>query len=511
MRAHHHCEPASTLALPAGAALAALRDSAGPSGVAPLAAAKAGAGPTGYPPLPPLLSEAAAQLVHASPGVLHDLVSRYGSPLHLLWPEQLGNNVHALVRVLQAHRLRFEIFYGAKVNKSLAFVRAAVQAGIGVDVSSLYEAADALRAGAVPSRLCATGPAKTAAFHHMLVQHGALVSIDSAQELHDLEQVLREAPPPAPVRVLLRYRPQASAASRFGMDGHALRACLARLARPLRSMALEGFHFHLGGYDTAPRVQAVRELLPFVQEARQRGLGVRMLDIGGGLPIRYVQASVYQAFLAAQDAEHYRTGKVPASFYPYGGPLDAANWLEQLLSSPCTGDLSVAQALRSNGLTLALEPGRSLVDQTAVSVFRITRVKPLGGTRHVIFVEGSSFSACETWFGSEFLVDPVLVPGDGREAASPPRAEAPAPACEAYIAGHSCLDDDVLTQRWISFAQVPRAGDLLVYANTAGYQMDLLENEFHRHPMPRRIAVTRTAAGGMDFYPDDPRTEQGQT
>lgn len=459
-----------------------------------------------YPPLPPLLTDAAAQLVHASPGVLHDLVARYGSPLHLLWPEQLGSNVHRLVQVLRAHGLRFEIFYGAKVNKSPAFVHAAVQAGIGVDVSSLYEAADALRAGADPARLCATGPAKTAEFHHMLVRHGALISIDSVQELHDLEHCLRTAAPtPRPARVLLRHRPQASTASRFGMDGPALRACLARLARQQAPMALEGFHFHLGGYDTTPRVQAVRELLRFVQEARQMGLAVRMLDIGGGLPIRYVDAEAYQAFLAAQDAGHYRTGKVPASFYPYGGALDAAAWLAQLLSSPCADGPTVAQALRSAELTLALEPGRSLVDQAAISVFRITRVKTLGGTRHVVFVEGSSFSACETWFGSEFLVDPLLVSGDasgesGRES-----------RCEAYIAGHSCLDDDVLTQRWISFAHVPRAGDLLVYANTAGYQMDLLENEFHRHPMPRRIAVTRTAAGGMAFSPDDPRTEQGQT
>jgi len=113
----------------------------------------------------------------------------------------------------------------------------------------------------------------------------------------------------------------------------------------------------------------------------------------------------------------------------------------------------------------------------------------------VIFVEGSSFSACETWFASEFLVDPILVSAHaGSEHAEPP--------VRAYIAGHSCLDEDVITNRLIQFQRRPKAGDLLVYANTAGYQMDMLENEFHRHPVPRRISVTYDAAGGMEVSPD---------
>ena len=99
-----------------------------------------------YPALPPLLDEAVAALVHASPAMLPGLVAQYGSPLHLVWPQRLEDNVRKLAAVLQSHPMPFEIFYGAKVNKSPALVRAAVQAGIGVDVSSLYEAGDALRA-----------------------------------------------------------------------------------------------------------------------------------------------------------------------------------------------------------------------------------------------------------------------------------------------------------------------------------------------------------------------------
>lgn len=155
---------------------------------------------------------------------------------------------------------------------------------------------------------------------------------------------------------------------------------------------------------------------------------------------------------------------------------------------------SFASYLVHERLVLGIEPGRALADQVAISVFRVLRVKELGPDAHVIFVEGSSFSACETWFGSEFLVDPILVP-----AISSPVATKP---IRAYLAGHSCLDEDVLCNRWLTFPIAPRAGDLLVYANTGGYQMDLLESEFHRHPMPSRLCVVQDAKGQLTLVPD---------
>ncbi|HEU4845995.1 MAG TPA: Y4yA family PLP-dependent enzyme [Burkholderiaceae bacterium] len=452
-----------------------------------------------WPPavLPPLLDRAVADAVYGAPHTLLALVARYGSPLHLVWPHLLQQNVATFRDVLDSHGVPHQLFYGAKVNKSQALMRAAVQAGIGIDVSSIHEMADALRAGADPARLCATGPAKTAAFHAALLHQGALNAVDSPEEFAELERCVPAMPAAtSKARVLLRYRPHASGDSRFGMGGGALLACLQRLARQRDRFVFEGFHFHLGGYAWEPRAQAIRELDRYVEAARGLGLAPRYLDIGGGMPIRYVDGDACDRYLDAQGPDDYRHGTVPASFYPYGGRHGAAGWLAALLAAPGPGQHTIAAYLAASGMTLALEPGRSLVDQAAVSAFRITRVKQTAPGRHVVFVEGSSFSACETWFASEFLVDPVLV------SAAPRPAAAPGTPVRAYIAGHSCLDDDVLTNRLIAFPHQPQAGDLLVFANTAGYQMDLLENEFHRHPLPRRIALTPNAHGGMDVSID---------
>ena len=60
---------------------------------------------------------------------------------------------------------------------------------------------------------------------------------------------------------------------------------------------------------------------------------------------------------------------------------------------------------------------------------------------------------------------------------------------EASIVGNTCLEIDVLSWRKIGFSRLPQAGDILVYPNTAGYQMDSNESEFHRIPLPEKLAA----------------------
>ncbi len=441
--------------------------------------------------LPPILRSATADLLTRHGPLLLDWVARFGSPLNLAWPDALQENLAALKGVLTEGRVEHAIYYGVKVNKSRGLMQAALSAGAGLDVSSLYELRDARRLGADGARLVATGPAKTRAFHQELIDCRALISVDSPEELEDLIALLPADAGPQPI--LLRLQPRDQKKSRFGMPADAIIYCLARLAAE-SGLRFDGLHFHLSGYRWETRLAALNEAADLIAEARRMGCTPRMIDIGGGLPIQYVDQVKYRAHLSAQTPEDYRTGKIPDSFYPYGGALSAADWLSELLQAKMSKGCSVASYLMHEGLTLAMEPGRALADQAAISVFRILRVKALGPDTHVIFVEGSSFSACETWFASEFLIDPILVPATRPAAASPP--------IRAYLAGHSCLDEDVLSNRWLTFPTPPRAGDLLVYANTGGYQMDLLENEFHRHPMPARLCVIEDAEGRLTLVPD---------
>ncbi|WP_095120387.1 Y4yA family PLP-dependent enzyme [Pseudomonas sp. Irchel s3f10] len=443
--------------------------------------------------LTPLIDPVISTLINKFPNKLADLVEQQGSPLNLVWPHAFELNTQVLLNVLKQYQVPHALFYGAKANKSQSMLGAAANSGIGVDVSSIHELNAALRAGVRGAKICATGPAKTAVFHQALISAGSLICVDSLEEFDHLHSVIPTQPGPTKTRVLLRYRPKSTQNSRFGMGSQDLLQCLQRLTEQPELFHFEGFHFHLGGYGFESRAQAFREVSGFIQAAREMGLNPQMIDIGGGLPIRYVEPETYAQFLQNDNnPSHYYNRKVPATYYPYGSELTATQWLTLLLEAEHSPGLSIANYLQTQNITLALEPGRSLVDQAAISIFRVTRSKQLADNKTVIFVEGSSFSACETWFASEYLLDPILVS----------TKQQPHAPIQAYIAGHSCLDDDVITHRLINFATAPQSGDLLIYINTAGYQMDLLENEFHRHPLPRRLTATCCTEGNYAFSPD---------
>lgn len=443
--------------------------------------------------LKPLIDPIIDTLINHFPSTLINLVKHHGSPLNLVWPHAFELNTQALRAVLEEYEVPHAIFYGAKANKSQSMLNAAAHSAIGVDVSSIHELEAALRAGTPAAKICATGPAKTVAFHQALVSAGSLVCVDSLEEFDHLKTLIETQQDLIKARILLRYRPASCPESRFGMSAKDLLECLQRLTRQPDIFHFEGFHFHLGGYGFESRAKAFREVAGFVRAAREMGLNPGMIDIGGGLPMRYVEPQSYRQFMQNDNtASHYYNQRVPESYYPYGSDLTAPQWLTLFLDAELSPALSIASYLQQQNITLALEPGRSLVDQAAITLFRVTRTKCLNDNKTVIFVEGSSFSACETWFSSEYLVDPILICAQ----------ELPNTPTQAYIAGHSCLDDDVITHRLINFATTPRPGDLLIYVNTAGYQMDLLENEFHRHPLPQRLMATCCTEGNYTFSPD---------
>ncbi|BCH61967.1 hypothetical protein RvVAR0630_pl01090 (plasmid) [Agrobacterium vitis] len=441
--------------------------------------------------LTPLIHDEVADFIENKHEQLREGFNRFGSPLHLIWPDLLADNLLALQAILSGSQVPCRIYYGVKVNKSVNLMGAALQAEGGVDVSSLYELQDALALGAKGADIVATGPAKTSTFHRALMACKALISIDSVEEFDDILKELPSAGDPQPV--LLRLRPQNQGQSRFGMDAQDVVSCLHRLAGT-PALRFDGIHFHLSGYSVETRIEALNEAADLIAKARGMGLSPRMIDIGGGLPVQYVDHPTYAAFLEAQTAQDYRTNHLPQSFYPYGGPVCATEWLTHLLQSKMQDGRDVATYFRQENLTLGMEPGRALADQTAITAFRVTRVKALGAQSAAIFVEGSSFSACETWFASEFLIDPIVVPHGPEAARTTP--------VRAYLAGHSCLDEDIVSNRWLDFPITPQAGDLLIYVNTGGYQMDLMENQFHRHPMPIRLCVRRTADGLSELIPD---------
>lgn len=61
----------------------------------------------------------------------------------------------------------------------------------------------------------------------------------------------------------------------------------------------------------------------------------------------------------------------------------------------------------------------------------------------------------------------------------------------------------MLTWRKVVLPREPRHGDLLIYPNTAGYQMDKNESEFHGLRVQPKIVVTHDNRGNFRWQLDE--------
>jgi len=415
---------------------------------------------------------------------LGELADGIGGPFHVVYPDRVIDNVRGYQAVLAEARVSGAVYYARKANKSGAVIEACARADAGVDVSSPGELRAALGGGVRGRELMITGPAKGDRLLWTAVRHGAVLAIDA---LDGRSRLIALAPGPA--RVLLRVRP-AGTASRFGLADAELDRALGVIG-DTDAVGLEGFSFHLPGYDIEPRVALAGELIERCRRARDLGHPASLISIGGGFAVDYVDRDAWATFLAELGDHWFHGGRGIRSWYPYHSDPAGPAVLARILA----GD-DLAARLRGQRIRLAVEPGRSLLDRAGVTVFRVRGVKTLtehGRPYRMITVDGTSLSLSEQWFAGEYPPDPVLWP------AGPPAAE-PVPCC---VGGATCLEDDLISRRRIPLPREPRIGDLLVYPNTAGYQMDSNESAFQNHPIPPKVVLGPDLGWRLDHETGD--------
>lgn len=412
----------------------------------------------------------------------HELAHAFGRPFHLLLPDRYDANVAAFRAALDEADVNGRLYYAKKANKAAAWIERCALNGTGVDVASTGELREALGHGVRGTNIVVTGPAKTEDLLRLAVLQGCLIAVDAPDEL---DRLIAVAAATRPARLLLRRLPPAQPHSRFGMNDGELHTALGRCREACHAVRMEGFSFHLSGYAVPPRADLAGELVELCLKARAMGLQADRISIGGGFAVDYVAADDWERFTHQQCPADYHAAKSFSreDFYPYHSPVAGADALRAILAArPGGTGPALADRLRDAGVLLVMEPGRALLDGAGCTVFRVQGVKARGGYA-ILTVDGTSLSLSEQWFNSEYLPDPTLLPVEGRPADGPVRA---------CVGGATCLESDMLTWRKAVFPSRPRPGDLLVYPNTAGYQMDSNESPFHDLPLPPKVVVDDT-------------------
>ena len=370
-------------------------------------------------------------------------------------------------------------FYAGKALLTTRVARVVLEEGMGIDTASRGELAVALAAlqelepllfSPKPADVTSAprltgiglhGNGKTRVEMGVALAHrvGHLV-LDSAEEVELAASTVRDLraggvyAPDETGRVMVRLTTGVHAGGhefistghedqKFGISvvtGQALQVCEAIVAAP--ELELEGLHSHIGSQimDLEGFGEAVRIVLNLRHEvAVSTGHLVPEIDLGGGYGIAY-------------------TGADPVA----PSPAMVARTLAEAVHTACS-------ELGDHVPRVSVEPGRSVVGPTTITLYTVTGLKPValgqGSGRVYVSVDG----------GMSDNIRPALYEADYTALVANRRPDPAAGLVRARVVGRHCESGDILV-RDVDLPADLRVGDVLAVPATGAYGRSMASN-----------------------------------
>jgi ornithine decarboxylase len=215
------------------------------------------------------------------------LAERRGTPLLVLDRGVIGERVGDLQEAVGGAR----VCYALKTNPHWRIVDLVRDLGAGFEISSEEELRLLLRRGVSPHGIIASNPVKTEACVRLANEAGVqLYAIDSYAEVEKLSRLA----PRSRVFVRLTVSNEGSQwplTRKFGVEVEEAVDLLEEAER--KGLEPYGLTFHVGSQNTDPDswARAIEKSKVAWDLARDRGIELRMLNVGGGFPIHYTDNS----------------------------------------------------------------------------------------------------------------------------------------------------------------------------------------------------------------------------
>lgn len=383
---------------------------------------------------------------------------------------EAGANTPAYVYSLEAVVGRFRALQAAvegtehliavalKANALPALLTPLRDLGAGVEAVSAAELLVADGLGFPGDRMVMSGVGKTEVDLQTALDLGVrLISVESERELELLNRLALRRGHRA--RTLLRLNPGVDAAThpkiatgnstaKFGMPATDL-AELAERSRGWPGVEVVGVHAHVGSQirEVATLARSAERLAGVFAGLRDRGVPVRVVDVGGGLGI------------PQRDGED----EVPLAGY-------AAAVLGSL------GE-TLGSEFRETGPTLVFEPGRALFGPAGALVLRVLHTKRTG-SREFCVVDG----------GMNDFLRPALYGAWHRIAPVRPRPE---PGRVFDVVGGVCESGDTFAGG--RTLPPPQPGDLLAVLDAGAYGYSMASN-YNLRPRPAEVVIQHGSA-----------------
>ena len=225
--------------------------------------------------------------------LLQNLAKEHGTPIFVIDHEKIRQNYREFKKLLP----HVQVYYAVKANSNPGIVKTLFDAGCSFDVASMPEfmivyenirdMPDRERQDWIWDKIIYANTIKPTETLQALDQYKPLVTFDNIEEL----KKIRTHAPHAGLVLRLRVPNTGSMvelSSKFGADpGEAVDLIIAAFDMGLE---VEGLSFHVGSQCTNfdNYVQALNLAANVLSEAETRtGRTIRILDIGGGFPVKY--------------------------------------------------------------------------------------------------------------------------------------------------------------------------------------------------------------------------------
>lgn len=276
----------------------------------------------------------------------------YGSPCFVYSRATLERHYHVYEKALSG--LPNLICFAVKANSNLAVLNVLARLGAGFDIVSGGELERVLRAGGDPAKVIFSGLGKTSGeIAQALDASIHCFNVESEAELDRINEIAVAKNTKAPVS--LRVNPDVDAGThpyistglkenKFGIAStEALEVY--RKAAQLQGIEVVGIDCHIGSQLTTvdPFLDAIDKLLDMVDQLESEGISLQHFDMGGGLGVTYDNEQPPQP--------------------------------DQLIAA-------VRDRFVSRGLTLMVEPGRSIAANAGIF---LTTVEYIKSTEHKNF------------------------------------------------------------------------------------------------------------------------------
>jgi diaminopimelate decarboxylase len=369
------------------------------------------------------------------------LAGEFGTPLYVFDELSLRHRCAEFKTEFSNRYPDTTVCYSAKafINKALLLI--IKEEGLGLDVVSGGELGIARSVDFPMDRVYFPGNNKSAGELELALQSGVgRIVVDNFHELNMLGEMAGKRGADILLRLTPgidphthRYNTTGIVDSKFGFPQSTWNEAVATaLASP--NLHPVGLHFHLGSgiFETEPYQKAIEAVLEFAAAMKQKhGFELKELDIGGGYGVQYT--------LEAEPP-----------------PISA---FAELITTEVT---SRCRRLKLSLPGLVIEPGRAIVAQAGVALYRAGAVKDIPGVRCYVSVDG----------GMGDNIRPALY--GARHEAVVANKVTEKKGQQVTISGKFCESGDILI-RDINLPPVV-AGDVIAMAGCGAYCLPMASN-----------------------------------